>query len=106
MDIAGWEERYRSGESGKEESPTILLVETMQGLAPGTAIDLACGSGRNALYLAERGWNVTAVDGSDTAIRLVQQRAAARGLHVPTQVADLAAPEFTLLPETFDLILV
>jgi len=106
MDIAGWEERYRSGESGKEESPTILLVETIQGLAPGTAIDLACGSGRNALYLAERGWNVTAVDGSDTAIRLVQQRAAARGLHVPTQVADLAAPEFTLLPETFDLILV
>jgi tellurite methyltransferase len=106
MDIAGWEGRYRSGESGKEESPTILLVETAQSLARGTAIDLACGAGRNALYLAERGWKVTAVDGSDTAIRLVQQRAAARRLHVTTQVADLTAPTFTLLPETFDLILV
>lgn len=106
MNIAGWEERYRSGESGKEESPTILLVETVQSLAPGTAIDLACGAGRNALYLAECGWKVTAVDASDTAIRLVRQRAAARGLHVHTRVADLTAPTFTLFPETVDLILV
>ena len=63
MDIAGWEERYRSGDHGREDAATILVVEIADKLAPGTAMDLACGAGRNALYLAEarmggngRGW--------------------------------------------------
>lgn len=106
MDIAGWEERYRSGASGKEDTPTILLVETVEKLAPGAAIDLACGAGRNALYLAERGWQVTAVDGSATAIQLLQDRASARGLEVHTEVADLTAPDFTIQPDSFDLVLI
>ena len=106
MDIAGWEERYRSGDHGREHAATILVVEIAEKLAPGTAMDLACGAGRNALYLAERGWAVTAVDGSEKAIELVQQRAAARGLEVHTKVADLTAPEFRMLPETYDLVLI
>ena len=106
MDIAGWEERYRSGDHGREHAATILVVEIAEKLTPGTAMDLACGAGRNALYLAERGWAVTAVDGSEKAIELVQQRAAARGLEVHTQVADLTAPEFIMLPDTYDLVLI
>jgi SAM-dependent methyltransferase len=106
MDIAGWEERYRSGASGKEDAPTILLIETVAKLAPGTAIDLACGAGRNALYLAERGWDVTAIDGSGTAIDLLRQRSAARGLHVDAKIADLTAPDFTIQPDAFDLVLI
>ncbi len=106
MDIAGWEEKYRSGDRGKEEAPTILVVEIADKLAPGTAMDLACGAGRNALYLAERGWAVTAVDGSETAIELVRLRSAARGLEVQTKVADLTAPNFTMQPDSFDLILI
>ena len=106
MDIAGWDEKYRSGDRGKEEAPTILLVETVAKLAPGTAIDLACGAGRNALYLAEWGWAVTAVDGSETAVELMQQRAAARGLKVGTEVADLTVPEFRLPTDAFDLVLI
>ncbi len=106
MDIAGWDERYRSGDRGNEDAPTMLVVEVAEKLAPGTAIDLACGAGRNALYLAERGWAVTAVDGSEKAIELVQQRAAARGLEVRTEVADLTAPDFILPQDTFDLILI
>ena len=102
----GWEERYRSPDQGKEDAATILIVEVAEKLAPGTAIDLACGAGRNALYLAERGWAVTAVDGSGTAIELVQQRAAARDLDVRTKVADLAAPNFTMEPDAFDLVLI
>src|SRR6201984_1733059 len=105
MDIAGWEERYRSGDRGRENAPTILVIEVAEKLAPGTAIDLACGAGRNALYLAERGWAVTAVDGSEKAIELVRQRAAAHGLEVHTQVADLTAPEFVMLPDTYGLVL-
>jgi SAM-dependent methyltransferase len=106
MDIAGWEERYRSGASGKEDAPTALLVETAKKLVPGAAIDLACGAGRNALYLADRGWEVTAVDGSETAIELLEKRSAARALKVHAEVADLTDPNFTLLPDAFDLILI
>jgi SAM-dependent methyltransferase len=106
MDIAGWEEKYRSGDHGREDAPTILVVETAAKLAPGTAIDLACGAGRNALYLAERGWAVTAVDGSNTAIELVKLRSAARGLQVNTKVADLTAPDFIMPPDAFDVILI
>lgn len=106
MDIAGWEERYRSGATGKEDAPTILLVETVEKLAAGAAIDLACGAGRNALYLAERGWDVTAIDGSVRAVELLRERSAARRLQVHTEVADLTAPNFTLEPDTFDLVLI
>src|SRR6185437_8090803 len=106
MDIAGWEERYRSGERGKEDAPTALVVEIAEKLAAGTAIDLACGTGRNALYLAERGWAVTAVDGSEKAMEIVEQRSAARGLEVRTHVADLTAPDFVLPADAFDLIVI
>lgn len=106
MDIAGWEERYRSGERGKEDAPTALVVEIAEKLAAGTAIDLACGTGRNALYLADRGWAVTAVDGSERAIELLKERSAARGLKVHTKVADLTAPDFALPADAFDLVVI
>ena len=96
MDIAGWDEKYRSGERGKEGAPTVLVAEVPQKLTPGIAIDLACGAGRNALYLAERGWAVTAVDGSEKAIELVQERSALRGLEIQTKVADLTSPNFAI----------
>ncbi|HEX4229430.1 MAG TPA: methyltransferase domain-containing protein [Bryobacteraceae bacterium] len=106
MNIEGWEQRYRIGETGKEDAPTALLVETAATLCPGTAIDLACGAGRNALYLAEKGWGVSAIDGSQTAIDMVRQRAAARGLKVQAEVADLTSKRFQMLPDASDLIVI
>lgn len=106
MDIAGWEEKYCSGDRGAEDKPTISLVEMAPHLTPGTAVDLACGTGRNALYLAKRGWQVTAVDGSETAVEVVRRRAAARNLKIHTQVADLASPGFTMPADAFDLIVI
>ncbi len=106
MDIAGWEEKYRSSERGEEDAPTILVVEVAKKLAAGTAVDLACGAGRNALYLAAQGWAVTAVDGSKTAIELLAMRAAERALQIHTKVADLTAPTFTMAPDAFDLVLI
>lgn len=106
MDLAGWEEKYRSGDRGKEDTPTRLVVETAHKLHPGTAIDLACGAGRHALYLAEQGWAVTAVDGSEKAVEIVRRRSAAHGLEVDTKVADLTAPTFTLPPDGFDLVVI
>jgi tellurite methyltransferase len=106
MDIAGWEKMYRSGERGRENEPTALVVEIAGKLAPGRAIDLACGAGRNALYLAEQGWDVTAVDGSASATGLLRERAAERGLEVRTEVADLTDRAFALPEKHFDLVVI
>ncbi len=106
MDIAGWEEKYRAGESGQEHAPTILLVETLANVPPGTSIDLACGAGRNAIYMAEHGWDVTAIDGSESAIELVRTRSAARGLKVESHVRDLTARDFMLPEQAFDLVVI
>jgi SAM-dependent methyltransferase len=97
---------YGAGERGTENVPTILLAETLDKLPAGTAIDLACGAGRNAIYMAERGWSVTAIDGSAKAIELVRERSAARGVQVETCLGDLTDPGFTMLPDTFDLVLI
>ena len=52
--------------------PHPLLVEAASKLTPGRALDLACGTGRNALWLAQHGWDVTAVDASPTAIETLR----------------------------------
>ncbi len=106
MDIAGWDEMYKMGERGKEDAATTLLVEMLEKLAPGDAIDLASGAGRNAIYLAERGWTVTAVDGSENAIRLLEERAAGGALKIETRVSDLTASDFVMPADSFDLVLV
>ena len=85
MDICGWEERYRLEDF--ELAPTALVVETTKAAAPGKALDLACGTGRNALWPAEQGWSVTAVDGAPGAIEIVRKKASERGLTVDARVA-------------------
>jgi SAM-dependent methyltransferase len=102
MDLAAWELRYREQEKTSVQSAPPLLVETASSLPPGRALDLACGTGRNALWLAQHGWNVTAVDGSPTAIEILRQRAA--GLPIETQIADLEDSTFTIEPASYDLI--
>ena len=98
MTIEEWDQRYRAGEQ-LFETPSPLVVSVAGELEPGTALDLACGAGRNAVYLAARGWRVTAVDGSATAVELVRQRAPM----VDVGVADLERG-FVIAPESWDLI--
>jgi tellurite methyltransferase len=99
VDIRGWDERYRA-EGTKYSAPTPLLVETAQKLKPGRALDLACGTGRNAVWLAEHGWQVTAVDGSAAAIEAVRRGAPG----VDARVADLEKHEFPIAEASWDLI--
>jgi tellurite methyltransferase len=102
MDLRGWDERYRSEDL--EVTPTRLLIDTAQRLQPGKALDLACGTGRNALWLAEHGWSVTAVDGSPVAIEILRQRASQRALPIDARVAGLESGEYRIEPSTWDLI--
>ncbi len=107
MEINGWNERYRSRERATEDlnaEPTPLLVESALNLSPGKALDLACGTGRNAMWLAEHGWNVTAVDGASEAIEILQTRVAERSLKINAIVADLEKGEFEIEPSRWDLI--
>jgi SAM-dependent methyltransferase len=107
MESHVWEERYRSRERPEEDfatAPVPLLVHTAKQLPPGRALDLACGTGRNALWLARQGWKVTAVDGSPTAIKILQRRATLGGLAVDASVADLERGEYKIEPSAWDLI--
>ncbi len=103
MDLRGWDERYRK--ELDEGAPTPRLQYFVKGLKPGRALDLAAGMGRNALWLAGQGWDVTAVDGAPAAIEQLQRRAAARGLTVTAQVADLEGG-YAPPVDSFDLVLI
>lgn len=107
MEVRDWDQRYRLREhaaSDLEAPSTPLLLKTAAALAPGKALDLACGAGRNAIWLAEHGWNVTAVDGAPAAIEILRSRAAERGLNIEAIVADLEKGEFEIEPARWDLI--
>jgi SAM-dependent methyltransferase len=72
VSLEEWNARYRAREE-MDDQPAKLLVEAVAGLPPGRALDLACGAGRNAIWLARNGWEVTAVDGASEAIRVLRQ---------------------------------
>lgn len=75
-----WEERYRSADRVWSGRVNPRLAEVVTGLDPGRALDLGCGEGADALWLAERGWHVVAVDVSATALRRAAETAAQRKL--------------------------
>lgn len=99
-DAADWDERYASVERVWSAEPNRWVEEVAGGLRPGRALDVACGEGRNAVWLAERGWTVTAVDFSAVAL--------AKGMAASPEVewveADVRA--WTPPPAAFDLVLV
>jgi SAM-dependent methyltransferase len=71
-------------------APNALLVETVKGRKPGTALDADMGEGRNALYLAQQGWQVTGVDIAEKALAYAQSKAQALGVKLTTVEADMA----------------
>ncbi len=98
-----WNERYSQPGLLWSARPNRFLVGEVSDLPPGRALDLACGEGQNALWLAERGWQVVGVDFSDVAIAKARERAAQEELAVEFALADLL--EYAPEPEAFDLVL-
>jgi len=91
-----WDSRYRAGDAPSE--PHRLVVDIANMMPPGRALDLACGAGRNARYLAGLGWNVTAIDLSIDALRLVR---------LPRIVAaDLEGSPIPIHNVLFDIIII
>jgi SAM-dependent methyltransferase len=82
---ASWDERYRSSDALWSGNPNSQLLSQASDLSPGTALDVGCGEGADAIWLAERGWRVSAVDFSNVAL----QRGAARATEAGAEVAEL-----------------
>ncbi|GAA4619792.1 class I SAM-dependent methyltransferase [Actinoallomurus vinaceus] len=87
-----WDEHYRVPWPTQTGRANPVLAEIAGGLTPGAALDLGCGAGGDALWLAGRGWRVTAVDISANAVRRLAENAQARGLHalISVECIDLA----------------
>jgi SAM-dependent methyltransferase len=104
MDRDDWDARYASTDLVWSAEPNRFVEAETLDLPPGRAIDLAAGEGRNAIWLAERGWTATAVDFSRVALDKASSLAAARGVTIETVEADVT----TYQPEAgaFDLVLV
>ncbi|MFI6504103.1 class I SAM-dependent methyltransferase [Nonomuraea typhae] len=90
-----WDGVYAARPSGADPRPNDRLTETAAGLPPGHALDLGCGAGGDALWLARRGWRVTAADISAVAIERLAGLARSHGL------GDRVAAERHDLRETF-----
>jgi SAM-dependent methyltransferase len=109
-----WDERYRSRPKVWSGRPNPQLVAEALGLKPGAALDLGCGEGADAIWLASRGWTVTALDVSAVALERAAAHAREAGVSgniewvqqdlaawVPDQQYDLVSAQFlhsTLLP--------
>lgn len=89
MDAAAWDHRYASAELVWTAEPNRFVAAELSDLPPGRALDLAAGEGRNAIWLAGRGWQVTALDFSAVAIDKGRLLAEQAGVTVDWVVADV-----------------
>ncbi len=104
MSSADWDRRYDTPELIWSGEPNRFLREEVEAMTPGRALDLACGEGRNAVWLARRGWEVTGLDFSGTALAKARRLAAANGVVVSFEQADLTTRR--LAPASADLVAV
>ncbi|MGW4095124.1 class I SAM-dependent methyltransferase [Nocardia sp. NPDC004750] len=98
-----WEAFYQERDQIWSGRPNFFLVRELEAVPPGTALDLGCAEGADAIWLAERGWRVTAVDVSETALARARTNAARQGIdgEIDWQRHDL---DHTFPAGSFDLV--
>ena len=99
-----WNRRYAEGDYVPRDHPAPLLEKWIEALPRGRALDIACGTGRNALYLAEHGYVVDAVDISEVAIERARTEATKRKVEVSWHIASL--DDFEIPTENYQVITV
>jgi SAM-dependent methyltransferase len=99
-----WDARYRAGAYLERAHPTALLAEWLDRLPRGRALDVACGAGRNALFLAAAGYTVDGVDISPAGLERGRATADERGLDVGWHCADLEELPGALPRGPYDLV--
>jgi SAM-dependent methyltransferase len=101
MDSSTWDRRYEGSDLVWSAEPNIFLPPLIEGVAPGSALDVGCGEGRNAIWLARQGWDVAAFDFSAVGIDKATEYAG--DTHVEWIVADATSFEPT---KKFDLVVI
>jgi SAM-dependent methyltransferase len=109
---AEWDARYSEGEGAKWSGrPNGRLVAEVADLTPGRVLDVGCGEGADAIWLAQRGWTVTAIDVSEVAVRRAREAAELAGATVewisgdalqapfPSGAFDLVSMQYPALPK-------
>lgn len=104
MDSQEWDQRYGGSDLVWTAEPNRFVVAELQDLPPGRALDIAAGEGRNAVWLASRGWQVTAVDFSAVGLDNGRRLAARAGVAIDWVCADVR--EYEPEPGSFQLVLV
>jgi len=104
MDQDQWDARYGGQELVWTSTPNQFLVAEVAGMEPGSAVDLACGEGRNSVWLAEQGWKVTGVDFSSAGLAKGQRLAEER--HVNVTWVHSPVQTWVPPPEGFGLVAV
>lgn len=104
MDRHEWNKRYAQKEFVWSSDPNRFLVLEVAGLRAGRALDLGCGEGRNAVWLAEQGWHVTGVDFSEAGLQKARELARVRKVRVDWILADVTA--FRPKPGSYDFVLI
>lgn len=102
-----WDERYRASGLVWSVDPNMWVRQHTEHLSPGTALDLASGEGRNAIWLAARGWDVTAVDFSAVATQKGREQALQHGDDTAGRIRWVTDDVLHYTPPaTYDLVLV
>ncbi len=104
MGAADWDSRYAGKQWRLDFRPTALIVELVSALRPGCVLELGAGEGRQAVWLAQQGWQVTAADFSKVGLERAHQRAQACGVQIQSVVVDVRDVE--QIPGGFDLVLI
>jgi SAM-dependent methyltransferase len=99
-----WNRRWAGERANAATTPSAFLIAETESLPPGRALDVACGAGRNAVWLARRGWRVTGVDFSEVALGAARELARAAGVEVEWIEAD--AVTWTPPARAYDLVAV
>ena len=98
-----WDERYNTAEYVYGTEPNDFLASVIEDIPRGRVLCIAEGEGRNAVFLAEHGYDVVAVDASAVGLEKAGRLAKARGVIVETQIADLA--HFDIEPDSWDAVI-
>lgn len=104
--MTDWDERFRSGQYPQDPDPSPVLERYVDTLPKGRALDVATGTGRNAVFLASAGHEVDAIDRSREGLKIARENAAARGVDDRLNPIQADVPSYAFPVATYDVIAV